>query len=295
MLKSSVQFCNGHLREIPGISSPDPRKRHGSLLVPSGPRGWNTRMPFRSFIAALLLMLCPGIAAAADGPQPLKIVCWNIHHGEGTDGKLDLARIAAVIKAQEPDIVALQEVDRNCNRSGKVDQAAVLAELTGMKSAFGEAMPYDGGSYGQAILSKHPIESTRVIRLSERKEPRIALLAKILHPSGPLTVVGTHLDHKDAQGRLAEGGVLLSALEQTAGPVIVAGDFNDVPESALLALFKTPWTRVEGIPDSFPAAKPKKVIDHIFWKGFTGPVTGTMVDETVASDHRPITATFRFP
>lgn len=240
-------------------------------------------------------MILPIHAEKAGDERSLKVVCWNIHHGRGTDGKLDLSRIAVVLRAQEADVVVLQEVDRNCNRSGKKDQATLLAQALGMTAAFGEAMPYDGGSYGQAILSRHPIESMRVTRLSEREEPRIALLAKILHPTGPLTVVGTHLDYKDTAGRLAEGKLLVSTLEETTGPVVVAGDFNDVPGSPVIALFTEPWSRIEGLPDSFPAGKPRKVIDHLFWKGFTAPVTGAVVDEAVASDHRPITATLTIP
>ncbi len=48
---------------------------------------------------------------------------YNIHHGEGTDGKLDLERIAALIKQEQADIVALQEVDRSATRTGKRDLA----------------------------------------------------------------------------------------------------------------------------------------------------------------------------
>ena len=64
----------------------------------------------------------------------MRILTYNIHHGEGLDGRIDLPRIAAVIAAQRPDLVALQEVDRNARRSGGVDQAAELGRLTGLQA-----------------------------------------------------------------------------------------------------------------------------------------------------------------
>ncbi len=55
------------------------------------------------------------------GPMRLRVLSYNIHHGEGVNGKLDLERIARVIKSTTPDIVALEEVDQNVVRTGKVD------------------------------------------------------------------------------------------------------------------------------------------------------------------------------
>ena len=54
--------------------------------------------------------------------RAVRVLTYNIHHGEGMDGKIDLERIAAVIKRLEPDVVALQEVDVKTTRSQGVDQ-----------------------------------------------------------------------------------------------------------------------------------------------------------------------------
>ncbi len=76
---------------------------------------------------AVVLMILVSLATVPPGagtqpaPKPLRVLCWNIHHAEGTDGKLDLSRVARVIKAAQPDLVFLQEVDRNTTRTGKVD------------------------------------------------------------------------------------------------------------------------------------------------------------------------------
>ena len=95
------------------------------------------------------------------GKQPtaprLRVLTYNIHHAEGVDGKFDLGRIARLIKKEKPDLVAVQEVDVKTRRSDGVDQAAELARLTGMHYFFGKFMDYNGGEYGQMVLSKHPI------------------------------------------------------------------------------------------------------------------------------------------
>jgi len=85
------------------------------------------------------------------GAGELRLVSYNIHHGQGLDGKLDLVRIARVIKKHQPDFVALQEVDNKASRSGKVDQAAELAKLLGMKHVLGKCINLGGGGYGNAI------------------------------------------------------------------------------------------------------------------------------------------------
>src|SRR6185436_9114845 len=106
---------------------------------------------------------------------------------QGMDKRFDPARIAEVIRAADVDVVAVQEVDIKARRSGTVDQLAELKRLTGMHGVFGKARDYDGGEYGQVILSREPIERMDVHELpgAADQEQRIALLATIRQP-GPL-------------------------------------------------------------------------------------------------------------
>ena len=83
----------------------------------------------------------------------LRVLCYNIHHAAGVDGKLDVPRIARVIQSVKPDLVALQEVDRNTTRTGKVDQAAELAQLTRMNHVFGANIAFQGGQYGTPFFA----------------------------------------------------------------------------------------------------------------------------------------------
>ena len=75
----------------------------------------------------LLLLLTPiWVSGDETPPMMLRVLTYNIHHGEGTDGRFDLPRLAGVMKSVQPDLVALQEVDEGTTRSGAVRQLAVL-------------------------------------------------------------------------------------------------------------------------------------------------------------------------
>ncbi len=237
----------------------------------------------------LSILTC--LIAIATADQPLRILCWNIHHGTGLDGKLDLGRIAKIIAAEKPDLVALQEVDNRCSRSGKVDQCAELARLTGMTGHFGRAMDYGGGEYGQAILSRHPVSATRVHPLPGKGEPRIAMEADVSANGHRFRFVTTHLDLDPAQ-RLEQARALIALLEKETGPLVLCGDFNDMPASPVLETFAKSFVHhPKAAPAfTFPANKPAREIDFVFLKGFKPAKPLLVLTESAASDHRPLLA-----
>src|SRR5690606_15119708 len=98
---------------------------------------------------------------AAPAALRLRVLSYNIHHAEGVDRKLDVERIAKIIVAAKPDLVALQEVDQKVTRTRGVDQPAELARLTGMHMAFGGNIRLQGGEYGNAVLSRWPIKAQK--------------------------------------------------------------------------------------------------------------------------------------
>lgn len=225
--------------------------------------------------------------------ETLRILAYNIRHGLGMDEQIDLQRTAQVIRRLDPDIVALQEVDRRAERTGGVDQATVLGELTGMHAVFGDFMDYQGGQYGMALLSKYPIEATANHRLPEGREPRSALAATIrVGESGTeVIVVGIHL-YATAEERYAQASRIVDIYENEKRPVILAGDFNSTPDSEVMALLRQSWTIPAKGGDhlTFPSTEPNREIDFIIYRPRERfeVVESRVIHEPIASDHQPV-------
>ena len=213
------------------------------------------------------------------------------------DKKLDLQRIADVINKEKPDLVGLQEVDRGVKRTEGKDEIAELAAMTNMDFAFAPNLDYQGGKYGVAILSRLPIRNT-VHRMFENKreaERRGMLEIEIELDGKTINFVTTHLDYQFEDGRLFETEQLLKFLEGTKGSLIVVADLNDTPDGNVHKLMRTifgdAWiaSKANGDGFSYPADKPVKRIDHIFFRDRVKAKKAWVV-ETLASDHVPVVA-----
>ncbi len=243
-------------------------------------------------LTRILLLLVSTILAAKAG-EPLRLFAYNIKHGQGMDGKIDLERIARVIARENPDLVALQEVDKNCKRSGSVDQAAVLGRLLKMEHRFGKFMDFQGGEYGMAVLSRLPIEATNVHKLPLGAEPRCALEIVVKSPGWPgrVSFVSIHNDWTKEEIRVKQVSALIGLLERQKHPFVLAGDFNAVPKSTSLNLLeKDGWEMLrKKRANTWSSVDPKVEIDFFFAKGFPlFSFEDKVIDEKVASDHLPI-------
>ena len=226
----------------------------------------------------------------------LRILSYNIHHAEGVDGKLDIPRIAQVILSVDPDLVALQEVDKNTIRTGKVNQDIELSRLTKMNSVFGSNITFQGGQYGNAILSKFPIIKNKNFLLPnvDSGEQRGLLQSQIqISNKENVLFFSTHLDHRRSDTeRLASAKAINQIISlDNKSPAILAGDFNDVPDSPTLNELGKVWLRSnKKILRTSPSSKPSRQIDYIFvqpkerWK----IIESQILDEYTASDHRAI-------
>jgi endonuclease/exonuclease/phosphatase family metal-dependent hydrolase len=228
----------------------------------------------------------------------LRFMTYNIKHGELSS----LEDIANVIKGQSPDIVALQEVDVLTNRSGKVDQATRLGQLTGMYSAFVPSLlSYDGGQYGLALLSRYPIRSSQRIPLRSAAEQRILALLEVEVDAQHLLPVGiSHFGTTGSAERLDQAADVKAAL--TGKPwAIFAGDLNASPSegaiTSLLQLFTDAWTRGgSGSGYTHSASFPTKRIDYVMLgSAWSSPVSSSVVGATSQSDHRPVVSTLILP
>jgi endonuclease/exonuclease/phosphatase family metal-dependent hydrolase len=223
---------------------------------------------------------------------------YNIHHGRGVDGRVDLERIARLIRGQNVDLVALQEVDKGTQRTQGVDIAAQLAALTGMDFVFEKNIDFQGGEYGNAILSRYPIlnSTNHHYKMLHPDEQRGMISATVGVHGQSLTLVSTHLDFRpDPAERISN----IIEIERfvTSSPhhaVILAGDFNDTPGGTvhrrMKASFTDSWEAAgEGEGFTYASDAPNKRIDYIYL--FPKPswhVKSAKVVSHEASDHLPL-------
>lgn len=254
-------------------------------------------------------------ASAAESPTRLRILCYNIHYGQGTDGKYDIPRIAEVINATKPDIVALQEIDVHVERSARRHELRMLANETGMTGRFGPTQHYEGGLFGNGFLSNLPFHDLHIQPLpyTEATEelvtyPRNATAAVVEAPDGKLVrVISTHFQHASFEkDRIAEAKAInehfanddpsrdAMGADAAALPTILAGDLNAVIGSPPITEIQKKWDLVvEDDPaPTVPVANPSKRIDFIAYRK-TDPVQvieQRVIEEKIASDHFPVFA-----
>jgi endonuclease/exonuclease/phosphatase family metal-dependent hydrolase len=264
------------------------------------------RCPSRFHLGSLIILCSPLLAADTPAIQPhaepqlpttIRLVAYNIRHGAGMDGRMDLRRTADVIRRLDPDLVALQEVDSATTRTNRIDQAHRLGELTGLHAAFGGFMAYREGQYGMALLSRYPIVGFANHRLPDGEEPRTALAAVVQIPGSDLelVLVGIHL-YRTAAERLAQARRIVEIFDDDPRPIMLAGDFNSTPDSDVIDLLARHWQVADkGDPSlTFPSDNPNREIDFVLFRPaerFT-MIRSRVIAEPMASDHRPVLLEF---
>jgi endonuclease/exonuclease/phosphatase family metal-dependent hydrolase len=262
-------------------------------------------MRFLSCLAALCLMTGCASLRPAPTPEALRVLVYNTHAGKDASGVDNLERLAALVRETRADLVLLQEVDSATTRSGRVDQLAVVRAATQMHGTFGGTLAFQGGQYGLAVLSRFPIRMRQVVMLSgdmdpatgRSREPRGALHVVVARPDGDLHVVNTHLDASaDDSWRRKEAARLVAladSLRDAGAQVMIGGDLNTTPGSAVHATFRNAelrdaWPECgSGAEATYPAHAPAKRIDYLLLTA-SMQCTGASVITTDASDHRPV-------
>jgi endonuclease/exonuclease/phosphatase family metal-dependent hydrolase len=246
-------------------------------------------------LICLAVLLAP--LSRAQEADALRVVSYNIHHAEGTDGLLDLERIAAVIQETKPSVVCLQEVDRGLPRTGLADMPARLGELLGMTPVFEANYRFDGGEYGNCTLTALPIVDHENYALpgTAGNEPRGALRVTVVVYGMEIDVFNTHWALTREERALQ--GAALSGHVREGMPTVITGDFNEREKGegvrALLSRLENTLAR-EDRPEG--ACAESMGIDHIF----VSPDIAVLASgqhrsprSAVASDHLPYVAELR--
>jgi endonuclease/exonuclease/phosphatase family metal-dependent hydrolase len=252
------------------------------------------RLNFR-LLLCVLCVLCGENVLLAQLPDELRVLSYNIHHGEGGDGKYDLERIARLMLSVSPHVVAVQEVDQGTARASGVDQPAELARLTKMKCIFGRNIDHEGGGYGTAVLTSLPIKGVEHHRLPSHYNGEQRGVQVVELGAGDDTVVffATHLDYRPEEDERLDSVKKIRSLLPAYGdkPMLLVGDLNAMPESNTMQQFAADWQRSnEEAILTYPAEAPIRQIDYVLmrpahrWE----VVEARVLDEKVASDHRPL-------
>ncbi|SHF95548.1 Metal-dependent hydrolase, endonuclease/exonuclease/phosphatase family [Mariniphaga anaerophila] len=243
----------------------------------------------------MLLMVLFAASCKPTSTHKLKVMSYNIHTGKDANNEDQLMKIAAFIKETGADIVGLQEVDSVCYRSGQVDQAKVLAKYTGMNYAFVRHFAFQGGSYGQALLSKYPITEVKNHRLpifpDSINETRAFLTAQITLPTKNKWMVGVaHLDYRNSDSRIRQAELINEIYKSSDMPCILTGDMNAEPGTKEISILLENFQNTQ--PDdshTFPTVNPIKKIDYILvGKSERIDVIDKKVYHVNYSDHLPI-------
>lgn len=249
----------------------------------------------------------------------MRLATFNILHGRSLDdGVVDLERLAAAVRTLDPDILALQEVDRAQPRSHLADLTEVAAKAMGAVThrfaaalagtpgatwiaASGQDVP-GTAAYGVALLSRYPARSWQVLHLPRvpfpfplylpqarktivvREEPRAVVVGHLDTPAGPVVVANTHLSFVPGVGQLQLRRVRRD-LAPVDGPVLLMGDLN---------MTGTRPARITGYRalashPTFPLDRPVRQLDHILLRGQLGRVSGTAAVRLPLSDHQALT------
>ncbi len=225
----------------------------------------------------------------------LRILAYNIHHGEGMDDVVDLERIATLIQGAGVDVLTLKEVDSLVSRTDAIDQATTLGKLTGMAPVFAEFMPYQGGKFGTAVLSRWPIAVASNIQLPDGEEPRSALSLIVVSPKTGrhVRITGIHLYMTTAK-RLAQAASLEDGLRADSLQSILAGDFNSEPGDSVMSYLDDRRHVVPKGEDhlTFSSFDPVMEIDFVLLRPRDRfkVIRHFLLDEPVIPDHRPLVA-----
>ena len=240
-----------------------------------------------------LLLSMLAMAASAHSQDYLKLMSYNIRNTKGMDNVRNVQRIANVINNEAPDVVAVQELDSMTTRSNQTYVLAEVAERTQMHASYAPAISFQGGKYGIGILSKEQPIAIRTFPLPGREEERMLMVAEFKD----YFFACTHLSLTE-EDRLASLDIIKNSASTSNKPFFLAGDLNDTPDSKFIKSLQQDFQILTNTKKpTYPAPEPKETIDYIAaWKENTdnfANLSTQVVEEPLASDHRPITVTLR--
>lgn len=238
----------------------------------------------------VLIFLCANLSAAE-----LKILTYNIRNGKLLTGtEIVLEEPAQIVRAVDPDIAGIQEMDWHATRSNQRDIPAEFGELCKMKSYFAPAIDFQGGKYGVGTLTKaEPLQAYN-IPLPGKEEQRTLHVLEFEN----YVFFCTHFSLTAASQAESVPIINAEAKKFANKPIFIVGDFNAYPDSPTIQAMKKTWRILTPDAYTFPASDPTIRIDYVMtWKETGANVEvleAEVVDAPSQSDHRPVFVKVKF-
>jgi endonuclease/exonuclease/phosphatase family metal-dependent hydrolase len=261
----------------------------------------------------------------AEPRRPIQVVDWNIDRG------LKLAGVIDFLASTNADLIILQEVDLNANRTHKLNVAREISQKLHLNYIFGrEFQELTQGSrsspafHGQATLSPWPLSNPRILRFrrqsnfwrprwylpdiepfQERIGGRLALVCEMSINGRKLATYNLHLESRgdDALRCSQLDECLNDALRyKSTTPILLAGDFNlDVSRSVAAVnairqaqFFSTASKEPARTTPSHSLFDRGRPIDWIFVRGSVRTAAVRIHNSISASDHYPLSVRLAF-
>ena len=236
---------------------------------------------------------------------------YNILHGVNYPQKLatgevmiDINQVSDVIRDLQLDICGLNEVICAPKNQTYGNQAEKIAQALGYQSVFAKAINAYDGEYGNALVTKYPILSSKSIPIvvtegecvegQDGHENRVLLCADLLIHGQVVTVMVSHFGLCEAE--IAQAiSVVQTAVRSCTNRVILIGDFNLTPDMESYGQLCNSSLRdtaslLTGNICTFPSTAPHRKLDYLFLSGPCRAISAQIPDVGV-SDHRPYVAT----
>lgn len=219
----------------------------------------------------------------------LKIASYNVRNAKGMDNVVDFDRVAKVINNMGAHAVAIQELDSATARSNGLVVLDELARRTNMFASYNASIAFDGGKYGNGILTKEKPLVQEAIALPGREEQRSLLIVELKY----FVLCCTHLSLNEEDRQASIKLIQKYTEKYTSKPVFLAGDLNASPNAIEIRDLSQNWILLtDSTQATFPSDGPTEVIDYIFLKSNSkldhSVITTKVVNESMASDHRPL-------
>lgn len=265
------------------------------------------RWSFGGFVLILAMLVLfkfltwQTFAAVPAAGGPVRVLNYNLHNGVNPYGLLDLEAVARAIEAEDPDVVALQEVSRGWIINGSTDMLQWLGQRLGMPYVWGST---EGGTWGNAVFSRYPIltAETGALPPDDLLLHRGYILVQIdTGTAVPLHLINTHYHHLEADSDIrVEQTEALLAFWNGREHTLIVGDLNagaDVPEMQMLGAAGF----IDAINDAgitpnytYSSIHPDRQLDYI-WYTADLQAAEVRITTATASDHLGVAATISLP